>query len=497
MELFRLFGSVFIDNDKANQSLSKTDEKGQSVTETLGKGIVTAAKWGAAIGAAAMAGGTALFKMANSAAESTDRVDKLSQKIGISRQSFQEWDFILSQNGASVEGLQMGLKTLSKAADEAAQGVTTYTDVFDRLNVSVTDNNGKLKDQEALFNETISALSKMENETERTALASQLLGKSATELSPMLNSGAESVEELRKKAHELGLVLGDDAVNAGVKLTDTIDQAKRSFGAITAQIGVGVMPMFQNMLDWILQHMPEIRETMSTVFGAIEIVVTAVFRVFQTHLLPIFTAVFNYIYANWPIIQSVGEKVFTAIFKIVERVWDVFANYLFPVLKALYDFISPTFPLIGKIIEAAFNTVIWVVNAAISVFERALGIINSIVGAINAVRQAASRAASAVAGVFSGGGEMPIAMDDNASMQGLATGTPRVTRAGRFLVGEQGPEEVFLPAGSAVVPNGGGAPAVVFERGAFEGAYLMDDYGVDRIMDKIVGRMRGLGVNPT
>ena len=94
MELFKLFGSVMVDNKKANQSIQKTDSLASKLSKGLGKGIKTAAKWGAGIAAGAVAGGAALFGMTTKAAESTDRIDKLSQKIGISRKGFQEWVII-------------------------------------------------------------------------------------------------------------------------------------------------------------------------------------------------------------------------------------------------------------------------------------------------------------------------------------------------------------------------------------------------------------------
>jgi hypothetical protein len=158
-----------------------------------------------------------------------DRVDKMSQKIGISRTAFQEWDFILSQSGASVDGLQMGVKTLSNAAAEAKDGVAEYKDEFDKLGISVTDVDGKMKDQETLFNEVFIALSDMENQTERTAIANRLLGRSATELSPAFNAGGDAIEEMRTQAHELGLVMGDELVDQGVVLTDNIDKLKRAY----------------------------------------------------------------------------------------------------------------------------------------------------------------------------------------------------------------------------------------------------------------------------
>ena len=37
LEIFKLVGSIFIDTDKANDSLQKTDKKAASVAEGLGK----------------------------------------------------------------------------------------------------------------------------------------------------------------------------------------------------------------------------------------------------------------------------------------------------------------------------------------------------------------------------------------------------------------------------------------------------------------------------
>ena len=58
---------------------------------------------------------------------------------------------------------------------------------------------------------------------------------------------------------------------------------------------------------------------------------------------------------------------------------------------------------------------------------------------------------SAITGSISnaGGGDSG---DDSGDVQGLATGGS-VVKGGRFLVGEEGPEEVTLPAGAAVTPN--------------------------------------------
>lgn len=233
---------ALIDDGTLKKQLTKIKSNIATGMKNVGK-ATTIALAGVTAGVGALA--TASVKIS----ETTDRIDKLSQKIGMSRKSFQEWDFILSQNGASVEGLQMSMKTLAGAVDDVATGGKTYTEQFKKLGVSIKDSNGKMKDQETLFNEVFSALSNVEDETTRTAIASDLLGKSATELAPAFNSGSDAIEEQRKKAHELGLVLNDETINAGVKLTDTMDQLKRSGTSVITSFLSPIIEPLNNLLQ--------------------------------------------------------------------------------------------------------------------------------------------------------------------------------------------------------------------------------------------------------
>ena len=53
MEIFKLFGSIFVDSDAADKSIKKTGDNAEGFAARLGNGIKTAAKWGAAVVAAA------------------------------------------------------------------------------------------------------------------------------------------------------------------------------------------------------------------------------------------------------------------------------------------------------------------------------------------------------------------------------------------------------------------------------------------------------------
>ena len=108
MEIFKLFGSIFVDSSEAEKSISKTEEKAEGLGTKLGNGIKTAAKWGTAIvgGATAAAGG--LLAVTNQTAEYADEIDKLSERTGINREELQRWKYAAAQSDADIGKLEVG-----------------------------------------------------------------------------------------------------------------------------------------------------------------------------------------------------------------------------------------------------------------------------------------------------------------------------------------------------------------------------------------------------
>ncbi len=328
MEIFKLVGSIFVDSAQANSSIQATDKSAEGLGSRLASGISTAAKFGAGLVAAAGAGAAALAGMAVKTAAVTDNIDKMSQKIGISRQAYQELDFICSQSGTSVDNLKAGIKTLTNQMQSASEGSKTATAAFDALGLSWEDGNGKLKSQEEMMWEAMSALQGMDDQTQKAALAVDLFGKAGTELMPMLNGAEGSIEAMKQQAHDLGLVLSDDAIDAGVVFTDTVDQAKRSLEAITVKIGAGVMPIFQQLLDWVMVNMPMIQEVMTTVFGGIELLVTTVGTVLQT-IFQGFTSAAEESGITFETVFATVQSVFETVCTVLQDLWTTLGQPIF------------------------------------------------------------------------------------------------------------------------------------------------------------------------
>jgi len=434
INIFTLLGSILVDSDQANKSISKTEKNAESLGSKLGKGIGTAAKFGAGLAAGAAVGAAALFGVAKKSADATDRIDKMSQKLGLSRKGFQEWDYVLSQNGISIDSMQGGLKTLTNKFDDLSNGSKGATEQFEAIGLSMEDLKGK--SQEEIFAMTIEGLQGLEDETKRAAIANDLLGRSGSELAPLLNAGAESVEALKKNANDLGLVLGDSAIDSGVLFTDTMDNIKRSLAAAATGIGAELMPMVQVLLDWVMAHMPEIqnfikiafavirkavslaidifrdyllpvltdlfewikenmpeiKEFIKTTFENIVLFVKLAILVFKEYLLPILVTLFNWISENMPTIKKTFKTVFDAIVVLVETVWEIFSKVLLPILKVIFEWVSDNWPTIQKVFETVFKAIGVVIDLAIEGFQKTLEIFTAV---FNFVRD-----------VFSGIGEL-------------------------------------------------------------------------------------------
>ena len=112
----------------------EADKAGIAAGNTAGKSFASSMAKGIAVGAAAVGAAAAslVSSIANSAvkvSEYGDNVDKMSQKIGISAESYQKWDYVMQRAGTSVDNLKTGMKTLVSAAQSGSEA-------FDQLGIS-------------------------------------------------------------------------------------------------------------------------------------------------------------------------------------------------------------------------------------------------------------------------------------------------------------------------------------------------------------------------
>ena len=244
MNVFDLAAVLTLNKSDYDKGLGDAEKEASGFGSKLKSAFGTVSKVGgatiAAIGTVATATTKKLLDSSSQVAQLGDHIDKQSQKIGISAKAYQEWDFILTHNGASVDSLQASMKTLSTQAEKNA-------DEFAALGISQEElaNMGT----EELFERVVKGLQGMEQGTERTAIASKLLGRGATELAPVLNSTSDDIEDLRQQAHDLGKVMSDEAVKSGAAYEDSLYNLQSALGGIKNKMASDFLPGLVSVMD--------------------------------------------------------------------------------------------------------------------------------------------------------------------------------------------------------------------------------------------------------
>lgn len=261
----RAFVELFADDSKLVRGLKAASGKLKAWGATVtGIGLKTMAA-GAAIATPLMAA-TRVFMTAG------DELDKMSYRVGMSVEFLSALGHAAQIGGTSIGALETGLRRMQRTAYDASQGSSTATQAFAELGVSVYDAGGNLKETEQLFMESAAALSAIENNTKKAALATIIFGRAGTQLMPMLERRGELTERMAE-AERLGLTLTSETTSAAAELTDAWTRLTSGAKAATIQIGAALAPALQRAADWMEQFIrPTIdwikanREMIATVF---------------------------------------------------------------------------------------------------------------------------------------------------------------------------------------------------------------------------------------
>lgn len=96
MEIFKLFGTILVDSDKANESIHKTDKNAKGLAETFGKGAAAVGKWAAGITTAAAAGAAAVGTAAVKSADALDKsVKKTAAAVGATAEQAEKYKSVI------------------------------------------------------------------------------------------------------------------------------------------------------------------------------------------------------------------------------------------------------------------------------------------------------------------------------------------------------------------------------------------------------------------
>lgn len=203
----------------------------------------------AAIGAGVVEGGKLLVEAAGDVSAFGEEIDKASQRVGMSTDAYQRWNYALSMNGSSMSEIEGGLKALNNTFDDAKNGVQSAVDKFEALGLSMED----IADlsREDLFGVVINRLQGIDDEARRAALANDLLARSGMSLIPTLNTTAEELDALLQEAEDYGTIMSGEMVDASADYDDALYRMDASLQGLKNRLVGEFMPGMTQVMNGI------------------------------------------------------------------------------------------------------------------------------------------------------------------------------------------------------------------------------------------------------
>ena len=199
----------------------------------------------AAVAAAIVKAEKAMISMTKESAAFADNIITLSMQTGQSTQQLQEFAYASELIDVSVDTLQGSLTKLTNNMQDTMNGTGNAKASFEALGVSVTNADGSMRSANDVFYETIDALGKVKNDTERDAMAMDIFGRSAQDMNPLIIQGSKTLKAYADEAHNMGYVLDDEALSALGAVDDAYQRLQKTQEGVKNQLAVEFAPYLE------------------------------------------------------------------------------------------------------------------------------------------------------------------------------------------------------------------------------------------------------------
>ena len=236
---------------KWNDQLAAMEPQAKTLKETLSdvsEATGKAAEKTKALSAAAAGLGAGMLGNAVNAARTADDINTLAKQYGVSVREIQRMNYAQDLIDVSTNDMLASYAKLTKQMGSGSKA-------FETLGVNIHDVHGDLRDSQEVWYDTLEALSKVSNETERDVLAMDLFGKSAASLSGIIDDGGEALKTLGQEAEDAGLILSQDALDGANQFNDAMDKLKatasQSFLEAGASLATNLVPALEKLVEVI------------------------------------------------------------------------------------------------------------------------------------------------------------------------------------------------------------------------------------------------------
>jgi len=227
----------------------------------------------ATVGAVASAGAlaTGLLVAGKRAINLADNLAKTSQRVGTTTENLSRLEYAARLSGASLGDLTTAFTYLSRYMQESS-------DKFTELGIAVKNSDGTFRDTNDVFMDVAEVLSQMPDGARKTALAYDLMGRSATVLIPLMNAGRAGIKGMGDEADNLGQTISTKFGKASERFNDNLSRIKSAMEGVINLVSaelIGYLEQFSEKLVLWVKDKDKVRTAAKEISEAIVNIGTA------------------------------------------------------------------------------------------------------------------------------------------------------------------------------------------------------------------------------
>jgi len=212
-----------------------------------------------AIGAAAAASAVGVFALTKNVADSFDKVQKFSDRIGISTEAMSKLNHIADLSGISTQAMGTSIQRMTRRISEASVGTGVAVKALEELGISVDSIKNKKPDEQ--FADIADAMHGMEKQSDKVRLAMALFDTEGVSMLQSMKDGSKGIKEMGDEAEKLGLVISGDAGEAAANFNDSMLRMSSSIKGISNTMAVELMPVMTRVMNGISKLVVDNKET--------------------------------------------------------------------------------------------------------------------------------------------------------------------------------------------------------------------------------------------
>lgn len=319
--------------------------------------------------AAGVLGG--LFGAGINAAKNADELNTLAKQTGLTTAELQKMQYASDLVDVSVSDMTGALSKMKKqmASDSGAKK-------FEELGVSIRDADGNMRSASDVFQDTLTALSQIGNETERDTTAMEIFGKGADSLAGIIDDGGAALKAYGQQAEDLGLIMSQDTLDSMNQVNDKMDELKAQAKFTLAEEGAKAMEALMPLFDQIMGALSSLLERIGNIdadtLKTIAIIAGVVAAISPLAgliaslanpiglIITLVAAVTALIIANWDKIKAILQAVWDTVKDIFTKIVDWAKQKINAFLSIINGMIGAINKLLSKINEISFDIPDWV-----------------------------------------------------------------------------------------------------------------------------------------